>query len=83
MNFNQSIILTFLVSLVPGLLTACGPVHRVNSEKQFYGPHEKHISGHLYRNGRYIHHHPERYYLAKQEKDTSEQKEHEEIDSRQ
>jgi len=77
MNFKQSIGLIFLVSLVLGLLTACAPVHRVNSEKKFYEPREKHISGHLYRNGRKIHHHPERH-RPKQEKEASEQKEREE-----
>ena len=77
MNFKQSVGLIFLVSLVLGLLTACGPVQRVDSEKKFYEPREKHISGHLYRNGRHVHHHPERH-ISKQENEASEQKEREE-----
>jgi len=74
MNFKEQPIGSFLlVSIVLGLLIACAPVHSENSKKAFYEPREHYISGHLYRNGRHIHHHPERH-RPKQEKDISEQK---------
>ena len=60
--------------LVLGLLTACAPVHRADNSKKYYEPREKHISGHLYRNGRHVHHHPERH-RPEQEESTPEHKE--------
>lgn len=52
---------TFFLLLISSLLLACAPVQKKNDNSEIKPlVNEKHIGGDLYRNGRHIHHHPER-----------------------